>query len=54
MSHDYDGLKFYKTVKHEQPGKNWILTNNLHNNLTSDMYGENYSLDSQGLKSISY
>ena len=45
MSHDYDGPKFYKIVKHEQPGTG--LADNPHYNLASDICGENYNLDSQ-------
>ena len=51
MSYDFSGPKLYKIVKHEKTGKYWILANNPHYNLASDICGENYNFDSQRLKS---
>ena len=52
MSQYYSWPNVYSTIKHEQPGTG-CLTNHSHYNLASDVCGENYVLDSQGLKMCS-
>ena len=52
MSQDYGGLKRLKIIKHDLSYKYWTSVKNRNYNLASDICGENYNLDSQGLSYI--